>query len=49
MKQCGSLEYTRKRAEEEADKAIAALQALENSPYKQALVGLAHIAVQRLS
>ncbi|MBS9428168.1 octaprenyl diphosphate synthase [Photorhabdus akhurstii] len=49
MEQCGSLEYTRKRAEEEADKAIAALQALENSPYKQALVGLAHIAVQRLS
>ncbi|OCA52530.1 octaprenyl diphosphate synthase [Photorhabdus namnaonensis] len=49
MKQCGSLEYTRKRAEEEADKAIAALQALGNSPYKQALVGLAHIAVQRLS
>ncbi|CAQ86132.1 MULTISPECIES: octaprenyl diphosphate synthase [Photorhabdus] len=49
MKQCGSLEYTRKRAEEEADKAIAALQVLESSPYKQALVGLAHIAVQRLS
>ncbi|OCQ50549.1 Octaprenyl-diphosphate synthase [Photorhabdus australis subsp. thailandensis] len=49
MKQCGSLEYTRKRAEEEADKAIAALQVLKSSPYKQALVGLAHIAVQRLS
>ncbi|NHB92193.1 octaprenyl diphosphate synthase [Photorhabdus cinerea] len=49
MKQCGSLEYTRKRAEEEADKAIIALQVLESSPYKQALVGLAHIAVQRLS
>ncbi|WP_445495340.1 octaprenyl diphosphate synthase [Photorhabdus sp. SF281] len=49
MRQCGSLEYTRKRAEEEADKAIAALQVLESSPYKQALVGLAHIAVQRLS
>ncbi|AKH63663.1 MULTISPECIES: octaprenyl diphosphate synthase [Photorhabdus] len=49
MKQCGSLEYTRKRAEEEADKAIAALQVLGSSPYKQALVGLAHIAVQRLS
>ncbi|WP_434526088.1 octaprenyl diphosphate synthase [Photorhabdus asymbiotica] len=49
MKQCGSLEYTRQRAEEEADKAIAALQVLKSSPYKQALVGLAHIAVQRLS
>ncbi|MDX7990197.1 octaprenyl diphosphate synthase [Xenorhabdus sp. Reich] len=49
MKQCGSLEYTRQRAEEEADKAISALQILEDSPYKAALVGLAHVAVQRLS
>ncbi|MBC8944815.1 MULTISPECIES: octaprenyl diphosphate synthase [Xenorhabdus] len=49
MKQCGSLDYTRQRAEEEADKAISALQVLDESPYKAALVGLAHIAVQRLS
>ncbi|BET98407.1 octaprenyl diphosphate synthase [Xenorhabdus taiwanensis] len=49
MKQCGSLKYTRQRAEEEADKAISALQALEDSPYKAALEGLAHVAVQRLS
>ncbi len=49
MKQCGSLEYTRQRAEEEADKAISALQVLEDSPYKAALEGLAHVAVQRLS
>ncbi|MCC8379452.1 MULTISPECIES: octaprenyl diphosphate synthase [Xenorhabdus] len=49
MKQCGSLNYTRQRAEEEADKAISALQVLDESPYKAALVGLAHIAVQRLS
>ncbi|WP_340621781.1 octaprenyl diphosphate synthase [Xenorhabdus siamensis] len=49
MKQCGSLDYTRQRAEEEADKAISALQGLDDSPYKAALVGLAHIAVQRLS
>ncbi|CDL82877.1 octaprenyl diphosphate synthase [Xenorhabdus szentirmaii] len=49
MKQCGSLEYTRQRAEEEADKAISVLQILEDSPYKAALVGLAHVAVQRLS
>ncbi|PHM45195.1 geranyltranstransferase [Xenorhabdus mauleonii] len=49
MKQCGSLEYTRQRAEEEADKAISALQVLDDSPYKAALVGLAHVAVQRLS
>ncbi|CAM3170409.1 octaprenyl diphosphate synthase [Xenorhabdus nematophila ATCC 19061] len=49
MKQCGSLKYTRQRAEEEADKAISALQILDDSPYKAALVGLAHIAVQRVS
>ncbi|MBD2809848.1 octaprenyl diphosphate synthase [Xenorhabdus sp. Vera] len=49
MKQCGSLKYTRQRAEEEADKAISVLQVLDDSPYKAALVGLAHVAVQRLS
>lgn len=47
MQQCGSLEYTRKRAEEEADKAIAALQALPASEHRTALEGLAHLAVQR--
>lgn len=47
MEQCGSLEYTRQRAEEEADKAIAALQALPESPHRTALEGLAHLAVQR--
>ncbi|MEH2920508.1 octaprenyl diphosphate synthase [Samsonia erythrinae] len=47
MQQCGSLDYTRKRAEEEADKAISALQILPESPFRQALEGLAHLAVQR--
>ncbi|MGL9719670.1 octaprenyl diphosphate synthase [Symbiopectobacterium sp.] len=47
MQQCGSLEYTRQRAEQEADKAISALQALPPSPFREALEGLAHIAVQR--
>lgn len=47
MQQCGSLDYTRQRAEEEADKAIASLQILPDSDYRQALEGLAHIAVQR--
>ena len=47
MQQCGSLDYTRRRAEEEADKAIAALQILPESEYRLALEGLAHIAVQR--
>ena len=47
MEQCGSLEYTRQRAEEEADKAIAALQVLPESAHRAALEGLAHLAVQR--
>ncbi|MGL9735497.1 MAG: octaprenyl diphosphate synthase [Symbiopectobacterium sp.] len=47
MQQCGSLEYTRQRAEQEADKAISALQALPPSHFREALEGLAHIAVQR--
>lgn len=47
MKRCGSLAYTYARAEEEADKAIAALSALPDSQYKEALAGLAHIAVRR--
>ncbi|OWF79530.1 octaprenyl diphosphate synthase [Yersinia rohdei] len=47
MQQCKSLDYTRQRAEAEADKAIASLQILPESNYRQALEGLAHIAVQR--
>ncbi|AUX92108.1 octaprenyl diphosphate synthase [Mixta gaviniae] len=47
MRQCGSLEWTRSRAEEEADKAIAALQALPESPWRSALEALAHMSVQR--
>jgi len=47
MHQWGALDYTRARAEEEADKAIRALQVLPESPYRTALEGLAHIAVRR--
>ncbi|MGL5344991.1 MAG: octaprenyl diphosphate synthase [Plesiomonas sp.] len=47
MQQCGSLEYTRLRAEEEADKAIHALACIPPSPYRKALEGLAHLAVYR--
>lgn len=49
MKQSGSLEYTRQKAEEEADKAIEALSIIPDSPYKEALIGLANVAVQRQS
>jgi octaprenyl-diphosphate synthase len=37
MATCGSLEWTQKRAEEEADKAIAALQILPDTPWREAL------------
>lgn len=47
MRQCGSLDYTRQRAEQEANKAIFSLQALPPSSFREALEGLAHIAVQR--
>ncbi|MGV3345620.1 octaprenyl diphosphate synthase [Enterobacteriaceae bacterium LUAb1] len=47
MMQCGSLDYTRLRAEQEADKAIAALQILPESPWRNALESLAHMSVQR--
>lgn len=47
MEQTGSLEYTRQKAYQEADKAIAELSALSESPYKEALVTLAHMSVHR--
>ena len=42
-----ALEFTMDKAQEEADKAIACLAILNESPYKEALVSLAHIAVDR--
>jgi len=47
MKQTGSLVYTQKKAEQEADKAINSLHVLPESEHKQALVALAHIAANR--
>lgn len=47
MQACGSLSYTQQRAEEEADKAIQALSCIPDSPYREALIGLAHLAVHR--
>ncbi len=42
MTTCGSLEWTRQRAEEEeADKALSALQILPDAPWREALIGLA--------
>ncbi len=43
----GSLAYTARRAEEEARLARQALTAIADSPYKQALLGLAYFSVHR--
>ena len=47
MQQTGSLDYTQKKAEQEADKAISALANLPDSTHKKALISLAHIAANR--
>lgn len=47
MKQTGSLEYTTNKALKEADKALNELSILPESEYKQALIALAHMAVNR--
>ena len=47
MDQTGSLAYATQQAEKEADKAINAIQSLPASPYKEALINLAHVAVNR--
>ncbi|MDO6619177.1 MULTISPECIES: octaprenyl diphosphate synthase [unclassified Shewanella] len=47
LKDSGALEYTKQKADEEADKAIAALAPIADSEYKTALISLAKISVQR--
>ncbi|MDC8833110.1 octaprenyl diphosphate synthase [Alteromonas gilva] len=47
MQETGALDYTRQKAFEQADMAISALNAVPDSDYKQALIALAHIAVDR--
>lgn len=47
MQQTGALEYTKQKANDEADKAIQMLNIIPDSDYKQALIGLANISVNR--
>lgn len=47
VQQTQAIEYTMQRANEEADKAISALNVLSESPYRKALVDLAHFSVNR--
>lgn len=44
---CGALTYTQQKAIEESEKAIAALDVLPDSEFKEALVSLAKISVDR--
>ena len=47
IESAGAIAYTSRAAQNEADKAIAALAGIADSPYKDALISLAHFAVQR--
>ncbi|MFZ5723428.1 MAG: polyprenyl synthetase family protein [Pseudomonadota bacterium] len=47
VRRSGGLEYTRRLADAEADAAIALLEQLPASPYRDALAALARLAVQR--
>jgi len=47
MEQHGSIEYTRNKAMEESNKAKKALEVIPHSEYKDALIGLADLSVNR--
>ncbi|TLF49560.1 octaprenyl diphosphate synthase [Halomonas urmiana] len=49
VRDTGALDYTRARAEEMADKALAQLDALPDSPYRDSMARLARLAVDRQS
>lgn len=47
IEKTGAIAYTARLARKEADKTIAALEGIPDSPYKQSLVDLANFSVQR--
>lgn len=47
VQQCGALQYTRQKAESEIAQATAAIQSLDDSIYKTALIQLAEFSVSR--
>lgn len=47
IKETKAIEYTRMVAEQEVDRALTALTELPDSPYKQALIDLAHFSLGR--
>ena len=49
MEETGALDYTRQCAQKEVQMAIDSLSAIEDSKYKEALIALAHISIERTS
>ncbi|WP_415892740.1 octaprenyl diphosphate synthase [Neptuniibacter sp. PT8_73] len=49
VKETGAIEYTQEKAQGEADKAIAALDALKDTSFKETLIQIANLAVKRKS
>ena len=49
MEETGALDYTRECAQKEVQMAIDSLNAVEDSEYKEALIALAHISIERTS
>ena len=47
INQTGAIDYTQQAAQNEVDNAITALSIISPSPYKEALIGLAHFAIHR--
>ncbi len=47
VQSCGALEYTARKAREESEKAIAAISILPDTPYRHAMIELAHFSVSR--
>ena len=48
VQSCGALDYCRQRATEETQFALNALDALPESEYRQALINLAQLALNRI-
>jgi len=49
MEETGALDYTRECAQKEVQMAIDSLNAIEDTDYKEALIALAHISIERTS
>ncbi|MCW8109300.1 octaprenyl diphosphate synthase [Alteromonas ponticola] len=47
MHETGAIDYTKACANTEAERAIASLEKVPDSPYKDALIALAHLSVER--